>query len=128
MEIKFQERGVKPKCSIDKKTTLLQFFTIPKQHFIIGIYFYVSAIIFENKIVFKNLFLITQVDLTILLRWTLLLPTKSNNSRNYSLQARKHYFLFWSIITTKLIYISIKIKYISMKMIMFVMAYCKLSA
>ena len=56
---KFQQRGVKLKCSIDKWAMLLNSLPLSPTKSDFGIYFYLFAITFQNKIVLINLFLIT---------------------------------------------------------------------
>ena len=51
--------------------------------------FYLFAITSQNKIVLINLILTILVELTVFLRWTILLQTKSNTSLSYSILKRK---------------------------------------
>ena len=51
--------------------------------------FYLFAITSQNKIVLINLILTILVELTVFLRWTILLQTKSNASLSYSILKRK---------------------------------------
>ena len=51
--------------------------------------FYLFAITSQNKIFLINLILTILVELTVFLRWTILLQTKSNASLSYSILKRK---------------------------------------
>ena len=51
--------------------------------------FYLFAITSQNKIVLINLILTILVELTVFLRWTILLQTKSNAYLSYSILKRK---------------------------------------
>ena len=51
--------------------------------------FYLFAITSQNKIVLINLILTIVVELTVFLRWTILLQTKSNAYLSYSILKRK---------------------------------------
>ena len=76
-EMLFQQRRAKITWSMNQKnyrSPMLHSFL--SQSLIIGMYFYLSAINTQHKIVLKNLFWIKQIELTILLRWTVLIQTK----------------------------------------------------
>ena len=60
LKIKFQQRPVKQKCSIDKKTKLLPILDqSDHQNLNVEMYFYVSAIISRDKFALVDLFLMT---------------------------------------------------------------------
>ena len=60
LKIKFQQRRVKPKYSIDEKPELLPIiYQFHHQNLNVGMYFYISAIISGKKFALVNLFLIT---------------------------------------------------------------------
>ena len=67
-ETKFQQRRVKTKCSIDKKTNILPIlYQFHLKNLNVGMYFYLSATISRKKLALVNLFLITYLDVSILL-------------------------------------------------------------
>ena len=60
LKIKFRQRQVKPKFSIDKKTKILPIlYQFYHQNLNVGMYFYLSAIISRKKFAIVNLILIT---------------------------------------------------------------------
>ena len=68
LKIEFQQRRVKSKCSIDQKTKILPIlYQFDHKNLNVGMYFYLSAIISQNKFALVNLFLIMYVDVSILL-------------------------------------------------------------
>ena len=71
LKIKCQQIRVKPKYSIDKKTLFCQFSPTFSSKILCktGMYYYYpSTVTSQNEIALINLFLITQVNLTILLQ------------------------------------------------------------
>ena len=59
LKIKCQQRWVKPKCSIDKKTKTPILYQFHDKNLNTGMYFYLSTIISRKKFALVNLFLIT---------------------------------------------------------------------
>ena len=67
-KIKLQQRGVKLKSSKDNRTVILQFLATFSNKTLLLEYILNICSNFAEQITFINVFLITQIDLTILLR------------------------------------------------------------
>ena len=67
-KIKLQQRGVKLKSSTDNRTVILQFLATLSNKTLLLEYILDICNNFAEQIAFINMFLITQIDLTILLR------------------------------------------------------------
>ena len=100
LKIKFQQRRVKPKCSLDKKTKILQilykFFLLICNNFSEEIC--LSKPVFNNTSRRNHSSLISNTVTKKIKYFSTITRFKTTNS----LKKRWHYFVFWSVITTKL--------------------------